>query len=277
MDIDQVSSLFRSAWKPDYCYAPPVLKHIGVLTDLEVTEARELQQQIAQWLNVKDTDVQWQLWSRDELPAPERLQAALQDQPLDLVVTYRHLGTTAKDLPYSLGVYADTLTQIHTSPVLLLPYVWRQSAPSPIQRVMAMTDHLAEEHRLIDYGVALTPAEGSLFLAHIEPLKVFKRYIRTISKIPELNTEVAETKIANQLLKEPREFIAACVQALSDTSIHLEPVVTFGQTLQTHRELIHKHDIDLLVLNTKDEEQLAMQGEAYALAVELTQLPLLLL
>ena len=44
-----------------------------------------------------------------------------------------------------------------------------------------------------------------------------------------------------------------------------------------YRRLIEQHEVDLLVLNTKDEDQLAMRGIAYALAVELRQTPLLML
>ena len=36
-------------------------------------------------------------------------------------------------------------------------------------------------------------------------------------------------------------------------------------------------EVDLLVLNTKDDDQLAMHGLAYPLAIELREIPLLLL
>jgi hypothetical protein len=41
--------------------------------------------------------------------------------------------------------------------------------------------------------------------------------------------------------------------------------------------LITQHHIDLLVFNTKDDDQLAMHGLAYPLAIELRQIPLLML
>ena len=44
-----------------------------------------------------------------------------------------------------------------------------------------------------------------------------------------------------------------------------------------YKRLIDEHAVDLLVLNTKDEDQLAMHGIAYALAVEMRQIPLLML
>ena len=61
------------------------------------------------------------------------------------------------------------------------------------------------------------------------------------------------------------------------TSMDIEEIVTVGHRLADYKRLIDEHDVDLLVLNTKDEDQLAMHGLAYPLAVELRRLPLLLL
>jgi len=50
-----------------------------------------------------------------------------------------------------------------------------------------------------------------------------------------------------------------------------------GHRLQDYKRLVTEHDVDLLVMNTKDHEQLAMHGVAYPLTVELRDTPLLLL
>ena len=50
-----------------------------------------------------------------------------------------------------------------------------------------------------------------------------------------------------------------------------------GHHLADYKRLITEHNIDLLVLNTKDEDQLAMHGLAYPLVIELRSTPLLLL
>ena len=50
-----------------------------------------------------------------------------------------------------------------------------------------------------------------------------------------------------------------------------------GHLLADYRELVVENEIDLLVMYTKDEEQLAMHGIAYPLAVELRSTPLLML
>ncbi len=50
-----------------------------------------------------------------------------------------------------------------------------------------------------------------------------------------------------------------------------------GNHLRDYRRLIEEHKVDLLVMNTKDDEQLAMHGLAYPLTVELRNTPMLLL
>ena len=59
--------------------------------------------------------------------------------------------------------------------------------------------------------------------------------------------------------------------------IELEEIVMLGHHLEEHRRLIDEHRIDIVVMNTKDEDQLAMHGLAYPLAVELRHVPLLML
>ena len=50
-----------------------------------------------------------------------------------------------------------------------------------------------------------------------------------------------------------------------------------GHALSHYKQIITEHNIDLIVLNTKDEHQLAMHGMAYAISVEIQYCPLLLL
>ena len=53
--------------------------------------------------------------------------------------------------------------------------------------------------------------------------------------------------------------------------------MTLGHHVADVTRLIEEHQVDLLVLNTKDEDQAAMHGLAYSLAVELRKIPLLML
>ena len=61
------------------------------------------------------------------------------------------------------------------------------------------------------------------------------------------------------------------------TEVKVEAIVTCGHLLKDHQKLIEEHEIDLLILHTKDDDQLAMHGLAYPLAVEMRKRPMLLI
>ena len=145
--------------------------------------------------------------------------------------------------------------------------------------VMAIADHLTGDHRLVNHAVRFTESGGALWLTHVEDEATFGRYMEVISKIPTIDTDEARQAVREQLLKEPQDYINSCVEVLqkAGTSVRVEHLVVFGHHLSEYKRLIEQHEVDLLVLNTKDEDQLAMHGIAYALAVELREIPLLML
>ena len=147
------------------------------------------------------------------------------------------------------------------------------------RRVMALTSHLTGEHRLVNQAAFFTEKDGSLFLVHVEDDHVFARYMDAISKIPAIDTETARETLHERLLKDPSDYADSVVRALEEAGVDVraEGLVASGHRLLTFRRLVEEHAVDLLVCNTKDEDQLAMHGMAYALAVELRGLPLLLL
>jgi hypothetical protein len=200
-----------------------------------------------------------------------------------LVCTYRNLRIPATEFPFSLGVFVDVLTQATSIPVLLLPRPDMVNGPEHVltntDRVMAVTDHLAGDSQLVTYAALFTQDGGQLTLAHIEDEQTFDRLIDVIGKIPSIDTEPARIAIRDQLLKEPADFIQSCRMGIQQAGIpiEVESVVTMGHHLSDYRNLIRESETDLLVFNTKDEDQLAMHGLAYPLSVEFRDLPLLLI
>ena len=113
----------------------------------------------------------------------------------------------------------------------------------------------------------------------MEDEATFQRYTEVISKIPSIETEAARASIMKQLLEEPQHYIRSCSAVLSEAGLPIEvkEIVTLGHSLRDYQRLIDQHHIDLLVVNTKQDDQLAMHGLAYPLCVELRDTPILML
>ena len=230
----------------------------------------------------EDDSVNWRTVQGDEFQTVKELLDLVEKENPDLICAYRHLHSQAWRWPYSLGEELDVLTQITSSPVLILPHPKAQPLDEILKgtgSVMAITNHLTGDHRLVNFAVRFTEERGTLSLTHIEDEKVFKSYIEVISKIPSITTETAEEEILKQLLKEPHDYIRSCSDTLQAEGLALkvQEIVSLGHHISDLTRLVEEHQVDLLVLHAKDEDQAAMHGLAYSLAVELRKIPLLML
>jgi len=282
-NLDQFESVFKSADKAVFAYAHPSFDHVLVVTDLDAPDAESMVSRIRTFLSAVDAkDTRWDVLAGADFDTVQALLERIEEQKPDLIVTYRHLHSSAWRWPHGLGEYLDVMTQATTVPVLVLPHPDADRAlPHSLKdtaRVMAITDHLTGDSGLINTALAFTRSGGTCWLTHVESATVFERYMEAVSKIPEIDTETARESLTAQLLKEPRDFITACRTAIDGLglSITIEDVVTMGRRVAEYRDLIDEREIDLLVLHTKDGDQSAMHGGAYALAVELRGIPLLM-
>ena len=283
--IDQFESVFKSATKVRYHYTPTEFQKILVVSDLEddyqITLFGDRVQRFLRAL--EHTDLRWHDVKKDECKSIGDLLDVVEREEPDLVCTYRNLHSDGWKWSFSLGEYLDVLTQATEVPILVFPRPDRTELYDESIRgtgsVMAITDHLTGDDRLVDFAVRLTETDGTLYLSHVEDEKVFERYMDTTEKIREIETSIARETILAQLLKEPHDYITSCREEIQEhrISLQLKESISLGHTLSNYKSLIEEHKIDLLVLNTKDDDQLAMHGLAYPLAVELRDLPFLML
>lgn len=283
--VDQFESMFRSASREFFKYERVNIESVLIVTDRDEVKAKLFGEQTRQFLKVisDDDKVRWRDVNGSEFQTAGELMALVEFAAPSIICTYRNLHSTAWKWPYSLGTHVDLLTQHTDIPVMLLPHPdAERSARHAMENtdtVMAIADRLAGDHLLVNYAVRFTENSGTLWLTHVEDETTFDRYMDVISKIPSIETDEARKDVREQLMREPRDYIGDCVSVLLEAGTHLqvEHLITFGHHLAEYKRLIEQHEIDLLVLNTKDEDQLAMHGIAYALAVELRQIPLLML
>ncbi|MEZ4373667.1 MAG: hypothetical protein R3B07_22795 [Polyangiaceae bacterium] len=283
LKLDEFESVFKSATKERFEFSVVPIRRVAVFTDLGQDETRLFGRDTAEFLSCLG-EIELETVSGERFSDVGSLLDVVEELRPDLIVSYRNLHGRARNFPFSLGSHIDVLTQATSTPVLLLPAPTLEGRLDPscrqIERVMVLTDHLTGSARLVNYGLALTPRGGKLVLAHLEDDTTFQRYIDVISKIPSIDTDEAESSIKRQLLKEPQDYISSCrEELLSQDQLDLEVIeeVRMGHHVEDCRALVTTHGVELIVMNTKDDEQLAMHGLAYPLAVELRDVPLLML
>ncbi|MBL1148513.1 MAG: universal stress protein [Pseudomonadota bacterium] len=283
--IDQFESIFRAADKTLYAYQMPEIRKILVVTDLTVKASEAFLVQLQEFLSVLSVpkEPKWVPVSGKDFKSSADLLKLVKKHKPDLICTYRNLQSAGWKYPHSLGEHLDVLVQLADVPVMILPHPEAgradRHAMQNTNRVMVLTDHLSDSHDLVNIAVRLTREKGRLSLVHLEDTQVFERYIDAISKIATIDTDEAREKIKERLLKEPRDYIASCAAVLAshDVKIKIRSVVGFGHHITAFKKKIDKQKLDLIVMRGKDKTQMAMHGIVYPLAVEIRQIPLLLI
>ena len=283
--IDQFESVFRSADKPLFRYDPFVVNSALVMTDLEGEKAEAFSALAGKYLGVSGEEgaISIQLASAGDFSSIEQCLGLIEEVKPDLVCTYRGLHSDCWRWGHSLGSYVEVLTQGISTPVLVFPHPGSREALSVASgectRVMAMTDHLAGDSRLVNAALFFTREGGVLHLANFEDRQVFERYMDAIGRIPSIDSDQAREDLLERLLREARDYIQSCRLEVETqgNEVEITETVDLGLHVEAYRQLVRSNGIELLVMNTKEKGQLAMHGLAYALAVEVNEIPLLLL
>ena len=280
--LDLFESVFKSAIKPRFHHAEPSIDRSLIITDLAQDAVEEYSSLVQQLLSQQQI-TEWEIISGDQYRSTLDLLSLLEDRTVDLICCYRNLHSQAWQHPHSLGSHLDVLIQKASTPVLVLPHPQAdyayQRAYDGIQQVLAITDHMTDDDQLVSYAAKFTAPNGHLHLAHIEDDIIFARYMEAIGKIATIDTDSAETALRHQLLKYPREYIDSCKTVLESRypDMTIGNIVNYGHRLREYLVYVDELKIDLLVIHGKDEDQLAMHGLSYPLAVELRQIPILII
>lgn len=283
--IDQFESVFKSADKPVFRYESFAVGSALVLTDLDGDGAERFSALIRKYLDASGEEEMppLQVVRGDEFGSIEECLKIIDRDKPELICTYRGLHSDCWRWGHSLGSYVEVLTQTVNIPALVFPHPGSAAALSADEddcsRVMAMTDHLAGDGRLVNAALFFTPASGTLHLSNIEDEQVFERYMTAIEKIPSVDSAEVRENLLFRILKEARDYIQSCREVVAAQGIEVEIIeaVELGMHVEDYRQLVAAGEIDLLVMNTREVDQLAMHGLAYTLAVELSDIPLLLL
>jgi hypothetical protein len=283
--VDQFESVFRSAVKEVFEYRKIDIANVVVVTDLEADQARDFRDLVREFLRFPAAEGEREFFviNGNEYQTTGDLLELLSRFSPDLICTYRNLHSDAWRFPHSLGEHLDVMLQKTDIPVMVLPHpaadYRSEHALQDTTDVMVVTDMHAANDRLINYAAAFTDPAGNLYLTHVEEARVFERYMDAISKIEVIDTDLARSRLGEQLLKEPEDYFHSCAEILRRhyPGMRVSSLVIFSELVAEYQHQIASRKLDLLVLSAKDERQYAMHSVAYPLCVELRHIPLLLI
>ncbi len=178
--LDQFESVFKSADKAVYTYDRPTFDRVLLVTDLNEADAADIAGRVRSFLTaIDEPGTRWDTLSGGAFDSVQALLEGIEERKPDLIVTYRHLHSEAWQWPHSLGEYLDVMTQATSVPVLVLPHPDADRAlPHSIEdtnRVMAITNHLTGDNRLVNMAVTFTDPGGTCWRTHVESQPVFDR------------------------------------------------------------------------------------------------------
>ncbi|MBT7099228.1 hypothetical protein HN937_17755, partial [Candidatus Poribacteria bacterium] len=205
--IDEFESVFRSADRTVYRFEPPPVRRALVLSDRPAGTAEAFDARVRAYVESGDPDasLEWESWHGDVPDTREQFVDRLSSYDADLVVTHRNLHDSISDAHFGLGVYVHVLTQSTRVPVLVTPSPDSpgfEQATRKLEDALLLSDHIDGDDRLVNWAVNFVSNSGALVLANVEPEAVFGRYMHAISRIPGIETEMAEDRIRAELLKE---------------------------------------------------------------------------
>jgi len=281
-NIDVFESVFKRALREPYKYDKIAFDAVLLVTDLEADALKGYAAKVRTYFEGLGRDISWTPLGAGDYARWADLQARIEKHKPALIVTYRQLQEEHEEKKFSLGAYLDTMAQAVKVPVLVLPFPDSEASDKALRNrdsVMVVTNHLNGEHKLVNYGVALTQKKGELYLCHLEDEDNFDYYMSAIEKIPEIDTGLAREKIRQQLLAAPKNYIRSVIKVLKDErpGLTVREHVNIGRLIDHYRELLQNHKVDILVFDAKDETQLAMHSLGYSLAVEFQNTPVLLI
>jgi nucleotide-binding universal stress UspA family protein len=284
--VDQFESAFRSAIRPTYKPHAIRLQRALLVTDLSKEETKELKHSVQPYLQglaPKGAPIEWDCLTKESFDSTASLLRKVETLDPDLICTYRNLNTDDWHYQNSVGSRLDTLINQSTFPVLVIPHPKANSkgryALKRNNTVVAITDHLTDDHQLIDYSAAFLERPGKLVLVHLEDQPTFDRYLDAISRITTIDTENARQQLATQLLKAPEAFVQSCRERLNEANsgIDLMEIVKFAKGIDRFKETIHELEADLLVMKGIDHDQPGIHGLAQRLINETRQIPVLVI
>lgn len=275
LKIDHFASLFRAADKKKISIPTIDVSRVLLVTDVDTEKSMNVWED---WQSFFSRDVDVDVLDGDKSKDLASIVQKVEESQCDLILSYRCLHTENWRYPYAIGSYIEVLTQLTSIPLLLLPHIEEEAIKyEPPSSVVLISDDLTQEEELLGYACAFCHKEGTITLVDLEHTAYLERILSIVGKIPQIDTDMAQEKIQEQLLKESLEWVQRSQDIISlRSSLTLHHTQISQSRMSDCIDIVEQSGAQMLVLNTKDADQLAIHGQIYPFMVQFRNIPLLL-
>ena len=263
--LDLFGSVFKRSVKHHFRHVEHKLEKVYLLGDEENMEAMQSSMQAYCpncLVHLYNDNFLWK----------EFKQKIAQEAP-DLIVLQRHLGITQKDLRSSLSPILECITQEVQIPLLVLPSEFQELK---IATVGIGFDHQIDNSDLVNRGLLMHKFLKKVAFIHIEDVAIFNYYMDAISRIPEINTEQAETHIKETILSLSEDFFEDAAAHLEEHDITSIIHCELDEVVKSYERIVAENKIDLLVFEAQDETKLAMHSLGQSMTIQFPDLAIML-
>ena len=276
LKLDHFASVFRAADKDIISIPKYTLSKVLLVTDVSHEKSIEIWKR---WEALFFQNVEVTILHGEESKDISLITQKVDASRCDLIISYRCLHSENWQYPHAIGSYVEVITQLTSTPVLLMPHILEDTQEyAPPESIILISDDLTKEAELLGWACSFRGHKSRYTLVELENLAHFNRMLDAIAKIPQIDTEIAQEKIMSQLQKDSQEWVERSQALLEewDRSPSLSRTQIAQSCMSSCVELVEKEKAELIVLNTKDEDQLAIHGLVYPFMVQFRHIPLLL-
>lgn len=276
LKLDHFTSVFRAADKDIITIPKCEISKVLLVTDVSHEKSLLIW---GSWKKLFFGNVDVTILHGEESKDLSLITQKIEASGCDLIVSYRCLHSDNWRYPHAIGSYVEVITQMTATPVLLMPHILEEAQEySPPESIILISDDLTKEADLLGWACSFRSHSSRCTLVELENLTYLNRLLNTIAKIPQIDTEMAQEKISSQLQKDSQGWLERSQDILREWERppSLKRVQIAQSCMTSCIELVEEEKAKLIVLNTKDDDQLAIHGLVYPFMVQFRNIPLLL-
>lgn len=276
LKLDHFASIFRAADKETIAIREREIVKVLIVTDVGYEKSLEIWER---WRAFFFQTVTVRVLHGEESLDISTITEKLDEADCDLIVSYRCLHSENWRYPHAIGSYVEVITQLTSKPVLLMPHIREDTKDyAPPESIVLLSNDLTKASDALAWACCFRGHRSRCTLVELENMVHFNRVLDVIAKIPQLDTDVAREKIMKQMHTDSADWVIRSQKILKNwkrpPSLARKQVVQ--NALAACSDIVQQVGAELIVLNTKAEDQLALHGLVYPFMVHFRHTPLLL-